>query len=163
MQPSLFIFVGHSGAGKTTLIERLLRELVGQGLRVATIKHAHHKVTLDTPGKDSWRYKRAGAEISMLVTTDELQLVSDARDQREPQQLAERFLGGMDLVLAEGFSQAAGRKIEVLRRECCPTPRCSPDVGLIAMVTDVREAYPDLPHFGFGDVRGIVDFMLEQK
>src|SRR3989338_8815232 len=57
----VFTVVGHSGSGKTTLVEKLLRELSGRGLRVATIKHAHHKVVLDTPGKDSFRYKQAAA------------------------------------------------------------------------------------------------------
>jgi len=108
--PPVFIFVGHSGSGKTTLIEKLLRELSGRGLRVATIKHAHHKVVLDTPGKDSWRYKQAGAVMSMLVTSSELQLVADAVDRREPEQLAQRFMGEADLVLAEGFSHAARRE-----------------------------------------------------
>ena len=160
---NVFIFVGHSGSGKTTLIEELLRELGGRGLRVATIKHAHHKVQLDTPGKDSWRYKQAGAAISMLVTSGELQLVADAVDRRDPEQLAQRFLGEADLVLAEGFSHAAGTKIEVLRRECTAAPRCKTEDGLIAMVTDVDEAYPELPHFSFGDIHGIVNFMLERR
>ena len=163
--PAVFIFVGHSGSGKTTLIEKLLRELSGRGMRVATIKHAHHKVVLDTPGKDSWRYKQAGAVMSMLVTASELQLVADAPvdplGRREPKQLAQRFLGEADLVLAEGFSHAAGVKIEVLRRECSSSPRCSVEDGLIAMVTDVDEAHRQLPHFALDDISGIVRFMLE--
>ena len=159
---NVFIFVGHSGSGKTTLIEKLLRELSGRGLRVATIKHAHHKVVLDTPGKDSWRYKQAGAAISMLVTSNELQLVADAVDRREPAQLAQRFLGEADLVLAEGFSHAAGVKIEVLRRECSTVPRCSIEDGLIAIVTDIGEVYPQLPHYGLDDIAGIVQFMLDK-
>lgn len=161
MMPKVFTFVGHSGSGKTTLIEKLLHELSGRGLKVATIKHAHHKVVLDKPGKDSWRYKQAGASISMLVTSDALQLVADATDRREPEQLARRFLGEADLVLAEGFSHAAGVKIEVLRRECSATPRCDVGDGLIAMVTDVDEVYPQLRHFALGDIDGIVRFMLE--
>ncbi len=161
--PPVFIFVGHSGSGKTTLIEKLLRELSGRGLRVATIKHAHHKVVLDTPGKDSWRYKQAGAVMSMLVTSSELQLVADAVDRREPEQLAQRFLGEADLVLAEGFSHAAGVKIEVLRRECSETARCVVGDGLIAMVTDIEAVYPQLPHFGLDDIGGIVNFMLERS
>ena len=193
--PPVFIFVGHSGAGKTTLIEKLLRELTGRGLRVATIKHAHHKVRLghvtaeqpiagsaagnhltqhtltrtssglhlDTPGKDSWRYKQAGAAISMLVTTDGLQLVADAVEQREPAQLAQRFLGEADLVLAEGFSHADGAKIEVLRRECSAVPRCSIEDGLIAMVTDMDEVHPQLPHFALDDISKIIQFMMEHK
>jgi molybdopterin-guanine dinucleotide biosynthesis protein B len=159
---NVFIFVGHSGSGKTTLIEKLLRELSIRGLRAATIKHAHHKVELDTPGKDSWRYKQAGAVMSMLVTSNELQLVADAVDRREPDQLAQRFLGEADLVLAEGFSHASGVKIEVLRRKCSAAPRCAVEDGLIAMVTDVDEAYPQLPHFALDDISGIIGFMLER-
>lgn len=161
--PAVFIFVGHSGSGKTTLIEKLLRELSGKGLRVATIKHAHHKVVLDTPGKDSWRYKQAGAAMSMLVTSNELQLVTDAVDRREPEQLARRFLGEADLVLAEGFSHAAGVKIEVLRRECSAVPRCAVEDSLIAMVTDIDEVYPQLPHFALDDISGVMQFMLDRK
>lgn len=160
--PAVFSFVGHSGSGKTTLIEKLLRELTSRRLHVAVIKHAHHKVVLDTPGKDSWRYKQAGAAISMLVTTDELQLVADAVERRDPQQLAQRFLGEADLVLAEGFSHASGAKIEVLRRECSAVPRCSIEDGLIALVTDVEEAYPQLPHLALDDISGIVQFMLDR-
>src|ERR1039458_7192751 len=163
MNPAVFIFVGHSGSGKTTLIEKLLRELSGRGLRVAMIKHAHHKVVLDTPGKDSYRYKQAGAVMSMLVTSNELQLVADAVDRREPEQLAQRFMGEANLVLAEGFSQCATPKIEVLRRECAKPPRCTVEDGLIAIVTDMDEVYPQLPHFGLEDIAGIAQFMLDHK
>jgi len=158
--PPVIIFVGHSGSGKTTLVERLLPELTGRGLRLATIKHAHHRVALDQPGKDSWRYKQAGAAISMLVTADALQLVADAVDRREPAQLAQRFLGEVDLVLAEGFSHAAGVKIEILRSECEKPPRCAIEDGLIAMVTDIGEIYPELPHFALDDIAGLADFVV---
>ncbi len=193
MNPPVFIFVGHSGSGKTTLIEKLVGELSSRGLRVATIKHAHHKVRLghvtaeqpfaetaagdllphptltrtvpelhlDTPGKDSWRYKQAGAVMSMLVTTNALQLVADAVDRREPAQLAQRFLGEADIVLAEGFSHASGVKLEVLRRAHSTTPRCTPADELIAMVSDVAEVYPQLPHFAPDDINGIARFMLD--
>lgn len=156
----VFIFVGHSGSGKTTLIEKLLPELTRRGVRVATLKHAHHTVQLDTPGKDSWRYKQAGAVMSMLVTTHALQLVADTPPERDPAELAQRFMGDADLVLAEGFSYSAGVKIEVLRRECGKPPRCTLEQNLIAMVTDEDEIYPELPHFDLEDVTGIVDFML---
>ena len=162
MTPAVFIFVGHSGSGKTTLIEKLLPVLVGRGLQLATIKHAHHKVTLDKEGKDSWRYKKAGAIMSMLVTSNQLQIVADAVDRREPAQLAERFLGEADLVLVEGFSLVPGNKIEILRRECGKPPRCPLDSGLIALVTDMDEVYPQLPRFALDDVAGLADFLLER-
>ncbi|MEI7431024.1 MAG: molybdopterin-guanine dinucleotide biosynthesis protein B [Betaproteobacteria bacterium] len=162
MTPTVFIFVGHSGSGKTTLVEKLLPELSSRGLRLATIKHAHHKVELDKEGKDSWRYKKAGAVMSMLVTSNELQIVADAVDRREPAQLAERFLGEADMVLAEGFSLAPGDKIEILRRECGKPPRCAIEDGLIAIVTDMDEIYPQLPHFGLDEIAGLTDFLLER-
>ena len=163
MTPTLFIFVGHSNSGKTTLVEKLLPELTRRGKRVATIKHAHHKVELDNEGKDSWRYKQAGAVMSMLVTTTALQLVADAVERREPQQLAERFLGEADLVLAEGFSHAPGPKIEIMRRACGKPPRCGVEDGLIAIVTDCPEVFPELPHFALDDVAGLADFLLTWK
>jgi molybdopterin-guanine dinucleotide biosynthesis protein B len=161
--PRVISIVGYSGAGKTTLVEKLIRELSSRGLRVATIKHAHHKVELDTPGKDSYRYKEAGATMSLLLTRDALQLVADATDNREPEQLAERYMGDADIVLAEGFSHAPGAKIEVLRRACEKPPRCAIDDGLIAIVTDMDEVYPELPHFGLEDIKGIAQFLLKVK
>ena len=161
--PRVISIVGFSAAGKTTLVEKLIRELSSRGLRVATIKHAHHKVELDTPGKDSYRYKEAGATMSLLLTRDALQLVADATDNREPEQLAERYMGDADIVLAEGFSHAPGAKIEVLRRACEKPPRCAIDDGLIAIVTDMDEVYPELPHFGLEDIKGIAQFLLKVK
>ena len=153
--------VGHSGSGKTTLVEKLIRELCARGVKVATIKHAHHQVQLDTPGKDSWRYTQAGAALSMLVTGEGVQLVAKEIVERDPQLLAQRFMGEADLVLAEGFSLAPGAKIEVVRRAHNPTPRCTVENGLVALVTDVDEAFPQLPHFALDDVGGIVDFILK--
>ena len=161
--PKLVSIVGHSGSGKTTLVEKLIRELCVRGVKVATIKHAHHKVELDTPGKDSFRYKDAGAVMSMLLTRDALQLVADAKTERDPEQLAKRFLGEADMVLAEGFSLSPGPKIEVLRRACDKPARCAIEDGLIAIVTDMDEVYPQLPHFGLEDIAGIADFILQRK
>lgn len=160
--PPVFNIVGNSGSGKTTLVEHLIREMSSRGLRVATIKRANHKVVLDTPGKDSYRNKEAGAVMSMLVTSNQMQLVADLTEGREPGQLAERFLEGTDLVLAEGFSQSPGAKIEVVRRECGKAPRCTIEDGLIALVTDMDEVFPQLPHFALDDINGVVEFILQR-
>jgi molybdopterin-guanine dinucleotide biosynthesis adapter protein len=53
--------VGWSGSGKTTLIIQLIPELNRRGLRVATLKHAHHNFDVDKPGKDSYEHRKAGA------------------------------------------------------------------------------------------------------
>jgi molybdopterin-guanine dinucleotide biosynthesis protein B len=154
--------VGHSGSGKTTLIEQLIPALTRHGLRVATLKNAHHNVQLDTPGKDSWRYTQAGAARSLLVTQSGVQMVDTKVEDRSPQALAQQFMAGMDVVLAEGFSHAPGPKIEVLRRACATTPRCSVEEGVVALVTDVAEAHPQLPHLALDDIEGVAAFILKQ-
>jgi molybdopterin-guanine dinucleotide biosynthesis protein B len=156
----LLSIVGHSGSGKTTLIEKLLPVLNAAGLKVATIKHTHHQVPLDTPGKDSWRFKQAGAVASMLVTPQALQLVADMPAPHDPLLLAQRYFSEVDLVLAESFSEANCPKIEVLRAACSTVPRCGE--GLSALVTDVAEVHAHLPHFALDDVDGIAQFILAQ-
>ena len=160
MKPVVLAIVGYSGSGKTTLIAKLLPVLNNAGLRVATIKHTHHLVELDTPGKDSWRHKQSGAAASMLLTPSGMQLVTDAIEPHDPEQLAKRYFFDMDLVLAEGFSHAACAKIEVLRAACSKVARCSVADGLIAMVTDVEASTPQIPIFVPDDVVGIAKFVI---
>jgi molybdopterin-guanine dinucleotide biosynthesis adapter protein len=160
MTSKFISIVGQSGSGKTTLIEKLLPVLITAGLKVATIKHTHHQVPLDTPGKDSWRFKQAGAMASMLVTPHALQLVADYSEPHDPVLLAQRYFSDADLVLAESFSEAVCPKIEVLRAACSTTLRSSE--GLIALVTDVASTHPHLPHFALNDVDGIAKFILAQ-
>ncbi len=161
MTTVVIAIVGHSGSGKTILIEKLLPVLNKAGLRIATIKHTHHHVALDSSGKDSWRHKQAGAAASMLLTPVGMQLVTDAIEYSQLEQLAQRYFFDMDLVLAEGFSQAKCAKIEVLRKACCTAPRCAVDDGLIAMVTDVQTIAMHLPHFSLDDVAGIARFVTD--
>ncbi|MDD2721830.1 MAG: molybdopterin-guanine dinucleotide biosynthesis protein B [Gallionella sp.] len=152
--------VGYSGSGKTTLIEKLLPVLTAEGIRVATLKHTHHRVALDTPGKDSWRFKQAGAVASMLVTPSAMQLIADIIEESDPVRLAERYFADADLVLAESFSHADCPKIEVWRAACSATPRCTD--GVIAQVTDVATADPHLPQFALDDIAGIARFLMAQ-
>jgi molybdopterin-guanine dinucleotide biosynthesis adapter protein len=161
MRPYLIAIVGHSGAGKTTLIERLLPMLNAREIRVATIKHSHHEIALDAAGKDSWRHRQAGARASMLLTPSGMQLVADTIDCDEPEQLAQRYFSDMDLVLAEGFSRASCNKIEVLRTACSAVARCAMEDGLIAMVTDVGNSNMRLPNFALDDIRGIAQFIAD--
>lgn len=167
MRPYVTAIVGHSGAGKTTLIERLLPVMNARKIRVATIKHSHHEIELDDVGKDSWRHKQAGAQASMLLTPSAMQLVTGEIGDCEPQQLAQRYFSDMDLVLAEGFSLSSCNKIEVLRAACSSVARCAMEDGLIALITDVENSTMHLPHFALDDISGIaqfiVDSMLQQE
>ena len=105
---------GWSGSGKTTLLSRLLPLLSARGLRVSTLKHAHHAVDLDVPGKDSWRHREAGAFEVMLATGRRFALMREFRDAPEPAlpELLARMTP-VDLVLVEGFRHGAFPKIEV--------------------------------------------------
>src|SRR5207249_4477106 len=94
-------FVGRSNSGKTTLIERLIPELVQAGYRVATIKHAGHGFNLDTEGKDSWRHKQAGASTVIVLSKGSLAMFSDVPDHIKVEELRDRFLDNdIDLIIA---------------------------------------------------------------
>jgi molybdopterin-guanine dinucleotide biosynthesis protein B len=135
-KPAVLGIVGYSGAGKTTLIESILPYLVTAGLRIATLKHTHHTIPLDIPGKDSWRHKQAGAVMSMLLTTHQLQIVQDIAPLTHPENLIPAYCADMDLVLIEGFTHFACAKIEVWRGECAKPLRCADDPRLIAIASD---------------------------
>ena len=108
--------VGWSGAGKTTLITRLIPELNRRGLSVSTIKHAHHGLDVDQPGKDSYEHRAAGAREVLVASAKRIALIRELRGAPEPN-LAEllRLLAPADLVLLEGFKRHPIVKIEVFR------------------------------------------------
>jgi len=152
--------VGSSNSGKTTLMEKLVAHLTAQGLRIATIKHSHHQPELDTPGKDSWRHKQAGAASSFLIGPQQMMMVADIEDELNPDLLANRYCQGFDLVLVEGYNTLPGAKIEVLRAARSNTLRCDPD-DLIAVVTDVNTLDLAVPHFDLDDDQAVVAFILQ--
>ena len=107
----VFGITGWKNAGKTTLVERLVAEFVRRGFRVATIKHAHHDVEIDQPGRDSFRHRAAGAVEVALVGGRRYAIM---REQDEPT-LAEVLarLSPADLILIEGYKREPHPKIEV--------------------------------------------------
>lgn len=104
--------IGRSGSGKTTLIERLIAALKSRGLKVGAIKHAPHGFDLDLEGKDSWRIHRAGADRVMLLSQDEVACYGRAPT-GDLWDLICRFMGDLDLILAEGFTQRRFPKVLV--------------------------------------------------
>src|SRR5205823_9789898 len=85
-------FVGRSNSGKTTLIERVIPELVRAGYKVATVKHAGHGFDLDTEGKDSWRHRRAGASNVVVLSKGSMAMFADVSDQMHVEDVRDRFL-----------------------------------------------------------------------
>lgn len=116
MSVPILCFVGRSNSGKTTLIERLIPELVKAGYKVATVKHAGHGFDLDTEGKDSWRHKRAGASTVMVLSKGSLAMFADVNDDIKVSELRDRFLDqSLDLIIAEGWKSEGFPKIVVVR------------------------------------------------
>ena len=107
--------VGASGSGKTTLITALLPLLRQSGLRVSTIKHAHHGFDLDRPGKDSYRHREAGAEEVMLVSGGRWALMSEAPEEDLDLAALTRRMAPVDLLLVEGFKLERIPKLEIHR------------------------------------------------
>lgn len=128
-------FVGRSNSGKTTVIERVIPELVRAGYKVATVKHAGHGFDLDTEGKDSWRHKRAGASAVVVLSKGSLAMFADVSDEIKPEDVRDRFLDeDTDLIIAEGWKSDGYPKIMVVRDQPGEVP-VSPE-GLLAVVSN---------------------------
>lgn len=156
--PPIVSIIGKSKSGKTTLIEKLIVELRQRGYRVATIKHHVHtdQWSLDTPGKDSYRHAQAGAEKVVLISPSTTVTYAYPARPPTPQEAAAR-LTGVDLVIAEGFSQARLPAIEVSR-----AARQTVLIGDPAYVLAVAADYPadsPRPVFDLDDVAGLVDLI----
>jgi len=151
----VFGVTGWKNAGKTTLVERLIAEFVRRGLRVATIKHAHHDVEIDQPGRDSFRHRAAGAVEVALVGGLRYAIM---REQEEPT-LAEVLvrLAPADLILIEGFKREPHPKIEV-RGGSGPSLAAN-DPSIVAIAADAAPSDTQLPWFKRDDVTGIADFV----
>ncbi len=134
----LFGLTGWSGSGKTTLLARVIPVLVARGLRVSTIKHAHHGFDVDKPGKDSHTHRMAGATEVLVASGRRWALMHELRDEVEPglDALVDR-LGPADLVLVEGFKREPHPKLEV-HRPHLGKPLLQPeDPAIIAIACDV--------------------------
>ncbi len=152
--------VGNSGVGKTTFLEKLVRELKARGYRLATIKHDVHNFDIDRPGKDSWRLTQAGSDIVMLSSPRRLALMEEVEEERTLDQLAAMVEDRVELILTEGYRGAAALKIEVSRR-AHSTSLTAPLEDLLAIVTD----HPfdlDRPQFDLDAAAAVAD-LLEQR
>ncbi|MBY0338005.1 MAG: molybdopterin-guanine dinucleotide biosynthesis protein B [Acetobacteraceae bacterium] len=152
---------GWSGAGKTTLLTRLIPHLVARGVRLSTIKHAHHAFDVDQPGKDSFVHRSAGAHQVLVSSTNRWALMTELRGDPEPG-LAEhlRRLSPVDLVLVEGFKRDSHPKIEV-HRGANDKPWLHPDDPHIAFIaTDVTPPPGAPPHAGLDDIEAIAEAAL---
>ncbi len=151
---------GWSGAGKTTLITKVIPVLTGRGLKVATVKHAHHEFDLDQPGKDSWRHREAGATEVAVVSSQRWALVHELRGEPEPP-LAEILakLSPVDLVIVEGFKRHAHPKLEIYRATLGKPLQYPEDDCIVAIAAGAPLPQAPLPVLMLDDVEAIASVL----
>src|SRR5437773_5290022 len=128
---------GWSGSGKTTLLTMVIPELTARGLRVSTIKHAHHEFDIDRPGKDSWRHRQAGASEVMVASSRRWAIMHELRDAAEPslEELVAK-MSPVDLLLVEGWKRHAHPKLEVHRPSLGKPLLYPEDPDIVAIALD---------------------------
>lgn len=156
-----FGLVGWSGSGKTTLVVRLLPELTARGFAVSTIKHTHHDITIDRPGKDSYRHREAGATEVVLVSPFRWALMNELRGGAEPDlDVLLGRLSPVDLVLVEGFKSHPYPKLEVYRRSLGKPPLCFGDASIVALASDEPLGNAGVPVLDLADTAAIASFII---
>ncbi|MFN8759993.1 MAG: molybdopterin-guanine dinucleotide biosynthesis protein B [Tagaea sp.] len=159
----VFGLAGWSGSGKTTLMAKLLPALVARGVRVSTMKHAHHEFDVDKPGKDSWVHRQAGATEVAIVSANRYAVMHELRGAPEPtiEDLLPR-LAPVDLLLIEGFKRHAHPKIEI-HRPAVGKPLLAPeDPHIVAVASDVEIPGLAVPRLDLNDAQAIADFVLRR-
>ena len=150
--------VGRSGAGRTTLLEKLIPELRRRGYRVATVKHhSHPGFEVDQPGKDTWRHARAGSEQVVIAAPDRAAAIHYVDHALTLDEIAVTLIHDVDIILTEGFRQAGKPQIEVVRAALGAEPIADPE-HLIAIATDVALSL-EAPQFSSDDAVGLVDLI----
>jgi molybdopterin-guanine dinucleotide biosynthesis protein B len=157
---NVFGVTGWKNAGKTGLMERLVAEFCSRGLRVSTLKHAHHSFDVDHPGKDSHRHRMAGASQVLLASTERWALMNEHRGAPEPSLAALLAkLDPVDLVLIEGWKRDKHPKVEAWRAET-GNPLIAPNDPTILAVASDTTLELDRPVFDLDDKAAVADFIL---
>ena len=156
----VFGLAGWSGAGKTTLLSKLIPALTAQGLRVSTLKHAHHNFDLDTPGKDSWVHRQSGATEVAIVSANRYAIMHELRGQPEPtiEDLLPR-LAPVDLVLIEGFKRHKHDKLEIHRPALGKALLSPDDPDIVAVASDKKIDGLGVPLLDLNDIAAIAAFV----
>jgi len=157
----IFGIVGMSGSGKTELLVKLIPELTARGISVSTIKHTHHNVEIDKPGKDSYRHRKSGARQVMVASAGRWSLIRELRDDAEPtlDELIEK-LEPVDLLLVEGFKRESHVKLEVFRHDHEQELLAPTDEMIVAVAGDGPIEGLSVPLIDLNDVAALADFIL---
>ncbi len=157
----IFGIAGWSGSGKTNLMVRLLPELTAMGLRVSTMKHAHHAFDVDQPGKDSYNHRQAGASEVMITSANRWALMHENRGDAEPSidELV-RHMTPVDLLLIEGFKRSLHPKLEVFRRATGKPLLALEDDNVVAVACDEPGPEVNIPVLDLNRAETIARFVV---
>ena len=156
----IFSVVGNSGSGKTVYLEKLIPELKSRGLRLAILKNDAHGFDIDIPGKDSWRLRQAGADITMIASPQKLAVIEQWAEKENLEQIASR-IQNVDLIITEGFRTGSAPKIEIRRAACGHEPIFGPE-QLFAIVSDTNVHEGSCPCFPLDNPRPLADYIIRQ-
>jgi molybdopterin-guanine dinucleotide biosynthesis adapter protein len=140
--------IGYSNAGKTRCVSMLVKELTRRGYRIAAAKHCHRGFELDHKGKDSWKHKQAGAVVTIMSSRNQVAMIRDLAESPSLQQLSQQYAGGVDLLIAEGYSWEPYPKILVMSKNSLEEERVPSPQMLIAVIND-QPTRTELPQFTF--------------
>lgn len=153
---------GWSGSGKTTLITKLIPRLIARGIKVSTLKHAHHGFDLDQPGKDSFFHRAAGATEVIISSAKRWAILHELRE--EPEWDLWGLVAKMspvDLVLVEGFKRDAFPKLEI-HRAANGKPLIHPeDPHIVAIASDIALPHAKVPVIDLNDIDAIAELLLK--
>jgi len=152
---------GWSGAGKTTLVAKLIPSILARGLKVSTVKHAHHAFDVDQPGKDSYAHRMAGATEVLVASARRFALMHELRGEDEPPLSALLAkLAPVDLVIIEGYKRDPHPKLEVFRADVGKPLIHPDDPHVVAIASDVPLPHAKVPRVALDDTAAIIDIML---
>jgi molybdopterin-guanine dinucleotide biosynthesis protein B len=153
---------GWSGAGKTTLLAKLIPELIRCGITVSTMKHAHHAFDVDTPGKDSYVHREAGATEVLVASGNRWALMHEHRGAPEPDsKTLIQHMSAVDLLLVEGFKREPHEKIEIYRAANGKPLLAAEDPNIVAVLVDGPRPETKLPVIDLNDIGAIADFVMK--
>jgi molybdopterin-guanine dinucleotide biosynthesis protein len=165
--PSFFGLAGWSGSGKTTLCTKLIENFTKIGIKVGTLKHAHHKFELDKPGKDSFNLRQAGARPMIISSKERFALIqeNDGNEEKSLFQMLEIFakdpINQCDIIIVEGYKNESIPKIEVYRPAIHKPLLYKEDNNIFAIASDIK-IESSIPSFDLNNINSISDFIIQK-
>ncbi len=157
-KPHIISVVGKSNSGKTTLIEKLIKEIKKRGYKIGIIKHSLHGFDMDKSGKDSFKHAIAGADTVMAASPYKIGIIKKVTSDN-PDEL-KKYFRDVDIVITEGYKKTGKPKIEIFRQEIHSKPLCIKDNTLFAFVSD-DDIEVNVQKFKISEVAKLTDLIEE--